>query len=94
MRSSVECQVLCTSCASAAAAVAAETSGEADAAPLYARQSGAVDVAEAQSQLRTPEQKGRRFLELVVISVTVIVVAVPEGLPLVSLASAILGPQT
>ncbi|KDN51974.1 calcium-translocating P-type ATPase [Tilletiaria anomala UBC 951] len=35
-----------------------------------------------QGTLSTPEQKGRRFLELVVISVTVIVVAVPEGLPL------------
>jgi Ca2+-transporting ATPase len=31
---------------------------------------------------RTPEQKGRQFLNILIVAITIIVVAVPEGLPL------------
>lgn len=31
---------------------------------------------------RTPREKGQNFIEILIISVTLIVVAVPEGLPL------------
>lgn len=38
--------------------------------------------AQLPTSTQTPDEKGRRFLELFVVSITVVVVAVPEGLPL------------
>jgi len=39
-------------------------------------------LAELRNNPDTPEQKGRRFLNILITAVTIIVVAVPEGLPL------------